>query len=102
MSLASLVSGDATELLEPPKHTLNRVLAAIKHGQKARLPTAVDLGRNVGRGSGHFDLSADRVAVEVFIRQKDETVGRSSSCAPAVQLATCQPVSKRAGRSRSR
>lgn len=45
--------------------------AAIEHGREARLPAAVDLWRDVERGSYRLDLLVDGGAVVALIGQND-------------------------------
>ena len=68
----------------------------IVHGREARLPASVDLGRDVGRGSGRFDLPADGIDVVTRVGQHDAAGGQAlqRQCA-AVLSATCPSVDRR-------
>lgn len=62
-----VTSGDTSEILEPVEHAPDGVAVSIKVWQETVFPDAVDLGRDVWRGSNRVDLPAHGVGVVALV-----------------------------------
>ena len=71
MGEAVVSCGDPSEVLEAPEHALDGVAAAVEIGRETILPTAIGLGRDVGRGALALDLATDGVAVIPLVAMQD-------------------------------
>ena len=58
---------DAPEVFQPVEHALDGVSTAVQIGREAAFPAALDLGRDVGRGSLGLDLPAHGVGVVALV-----------------------------------
>ena len=79
--------GDAAEVLEPAKHALDGVAAAVEIRREAVLPLAVGFRRDVGDAAGVFDLAAHGIAVVAPVavnhQPRRQTV-QQRLCRPAI------------------
>src|SRR5436190_21088717 len=82
-SIAVVASGDASEVLQAAEHALDGVAVAIEEWREAVLPLPICLWRDVWHRATPLDLLT-------------QSGSRSSSASPAVQSATCPPVSMKA------
>lgn len=77
MCEAVIAGCDAPEVFDAAEHAFDGVAIAIEAGREAILPAAIDLWRDVGRGSLALDFATDGIAVVSLVTVQDVGVGEA-------------------------
>ena len=66
-----VAGGESSEVFDPVEEALDAVARPVEHRAEAGFPATMHHWRDVGRGSGGFDLPAQPVGVIGFVGEHD-------------------------------